>query len=199
MYHDLITKKSWELLQELKRRHKFILIGGWAVYLYAEQLKSKDIDIIVDYDELERLRNHHELVKNDRLKKYEIHMQEIDVDIYVPFFSDLGIPVESLAAHTILSKGFTVLQKEMLLILKQKAWLDRGHSLKGEKDKLDIIGLIQSGMDFKKYKKLLAQFHREQYAKELVALLKSITEVPALGLNSHQYSRLKKTALAALL
>lgn len=198
MYHDLITQKSWELLQELKRRHQFILIGGWAVYLYTQKLKSKDIDIIVEYKELERLRTHHELSKNDRLKKYEIHVEGIDVDIYVPFFSDLGIPVEKIGEHAVHREGFILPPKEVLLILKQKAWLDRGHSLKGEKDKIDIIGLIQEDIDWKDYKKYLAQFDLQRYAKSLVALLNSIVAVPQLNLNVHQYSRLKKSALAAL-
>ena len=47
-YHDIITEKSFEFLQELKKKFNFVLIGGWAVFLYARTLKSKDIDIIVD-------------------------------------------------------------------------------------------------------------------------------------------------------
>ena len=85
-YHNLITEKSWKKLQELKRQHRFILIGGWAVYLYAKMQKSKDIDIICDYEELEKLRSKYDLIKNDRLKKYEIHAGEFDIDIYTPFF-----------------------------------------------------------------------------------------------------------------
>ena len=95
-YHDLITEKSWRILQNLRRAYDFILIGGWAVYLYTHGLKSRDIDFICDYKTLEKLRNDYDLVKNDRLRKYEIHIGEFDIDIYVPFFSDLGIPVEDL-------------------------------------------------------------------------------------------------------
>ena len=43
-YQDLITQKSFEALQNLKREFDFILIGGWAVFLYTKDLKSKDID-----------------------------------------------------------------------------------------------------------------------------------------------------------
>lgn len=42
-YNELITEKSWKKLQELKRKYKFILIGGWAVYVYTKTLKSKDV------------------------------------------------------------------------------------------------------------------------------------------------------------
>jgi len=34
LYHDLITKKSFEILKEFKKKFNFILIGGWAVYFY---------------------------------------------------------------------------------------------------------------------------------------------------------------------
>lgn len=199
MYHDLITDKSWKLLQQFKRRHDFILIGGWAVYLYTKQLKSKDIDVIVEYEELERLRNEHELSKNDRLKKYEIHLEEIDVDIYVPHFSDLGLPVEIIQEHTTMQEGFTLPKKEVLLILKQHAWHDRGHSLKGEKDRIDIIGLLNTGgIDWALYKKLVAAHNLASHIAGLRDLLQSTIEVPELNLNAHQFSRLKREVLSKL-
>jgi hypothetical protein len=55
-YHEIITEKSFQFLQELKREYEFVLIGGWAVFLYSHSLKSKDIDIIVDYSELAKLK-----------------------------------------------------------------------------------------------------------------------------------------------
>jgi len=54
-YHNLITEKSFEHLKGFKKKYNFVLIGGWAVYLYSKSLKSKDIDIIVDYDELAKM------------------------------------------------------------------------------------------------------------------------------------------------
>lgn len=199
MYHDLITEKSWKLLQEFKREHEFILIGGWAVYLYTKQLKSKDIDVIVGYEELERLRAQHELSKNDRLKKYEIHLEEIDVDIYVPHFSDLGLPIEAIQTHTVMREGFMLPDSAALLILKQHAWHDRGHSLKGEKDRIDIIGLIHTGgIDWTLYKNLVATHHLISHTARLRELLQNTISVPELNLNAHQFSRLKREALAHL-
>jgi hypothetical protein len=46
-YHDIITQKSWEELKTLNKELKFVLIGGWATYLYTRELKSKDIAILV--------------------------------------------------------------------------------------------------------------------------------------------------------
>ncbi|PIY70044.1 hypothetical protein COY89_03190, partial [Candidatus Roizmanbacteria bacterium CG_4_10_14_0_8_um_filter_36_36] len=71
-YQSIVTEKSWKMLQMLKKNIDFILIGGWAVYLYAKTLKSKDIDIIVDYQELDKIKKNFQLIKNDRLRKYEI-------------------------------------------------------------------------------------------------------------------------------
>ena len=51
-YRDSVTEASWQLLQKLKREYKFCLIGGWAVWLYTKQLKSKDIDLVVAPEEL---------------------------------------------------------------------------------------------------------------------------------------------------
>ncbi len=42
-YHDLITKQSWEELQRLQKNIDFVLIGGWAIYLYTKALKSKAV------------------------------------------------------------------------------------------------------------------------------------------------------------
>ena len=76
-YHDLITQKSWEELKKLKKKFNFVLIGGWAVYLYSKTLKSKDIDILIEYEELIKLRKVYEISKNERLKKYEARKEEI--------------------------------------------------------------------------------------------------------------------------
>lgn len=43
-YNEIITQKSFVFLQGLKKEYEFVLIGGWAVFLYSHGLKSKDID-----------------------------------------------------------------------------------------------------------------------------------------------------------
>lgn len=198
MYHDLITEKSWKFLQELKRRYRFILIGGWAVYLYTNSLKSKDIDFICDYKTLQELKNKFELIKNERLKKYEIQMPEFDIDIYMPFFSELGIPVEDLQNMTTSIEGFTALNLEALLVTKQFAYANRKHSLKGEKDKIDILALLYRGINFKEYEKLLDTYQFSYLKKELREILTKTREVPELDLNQHAFSLFKKRLLPRL-
>ena len=149
-YQQFLTDKSFFLLTELKKQFKFTLIGGWAVYFYTNSLKSKDIDMIVDFSELEQLRKEFPIEKNERLKKYQIKIEEIDIDIYMPFYSDLGLPVEEIIKKTTLVNGFVLLEKEVLLITKLKAYQDRGASVKGQKDLIDIISLVLlEDFDFK--------------------------------------------------
>ena len=195
-YQDLITAKSFKILQDMKRQYKFILIGGWAVFLYTQALKSKDVDIIVDYEELEKLRADFTLIKNNRLRKYEVVIKEIDIDIYVPFYSHLGIPVEDIKKYSQNIEGFMAPKKEILLILKQTAYFERQASPKGEKDKIDIISLLAiNKIDFVFYKKILEKHNLKGYKKGLQDLLQLITEIPELGLNQYQYSKLKKKIL----
>ena len=198
-YKDLITEKSFKILQDFRRQYKFILIGGWAVFLYTHSLKSKDIDIVIGYEELEKLRQKFVLTKNDRLKKYEVSFDEIDIDIYLPFYSDLGIPAEEIQQHTQTMEGFLVPKPEVLLILKQKAYLDRAGSPKSEKDKIDIVSLLKNiDLDFEFYKKILKEHGLKDYLHELKDMLSTVIEVPELGLNQFQYSKLKKKILKQL-
>ena len=191
-YHDLITEKSWKLLQDLRSRYDFLLIGGWAVYLYTHGLKSRDIDFICSYETLEKLKAQGELHKNERLKKYEIHADGFDIDIYVPFFSVFPIPAEDLLTMSRSLEGFHVLSPEALLILKQHAFSDRQGSAKGEKDRLDIIALLLESIDLKKYRELLKTFQLTAFEKNLHHMLSSIRDVPELGLREHLFSQLKK-------
>jgi len=140
-WNSLLTKKSWEILQELRKEYDFILIGGWATYLLTKQQKSKDIDIVVDLNELQKLKKKN-LMKNDNLKKYEIKVDEIDVDIYLEYYSKLTIPTEDIKKYSIEIQGFKVASPETLLILKQGAYFDRKNSIKGQKDLIDIVSIL---------------------------------------------------------
>ena len=84
-WNIIITEKSWRILQKIRKEINFVLIGGWAAYLWTKSHKSKDIDIVVDFKELYNLKFNYNLKKNDALKKYEITVDEVDIDIYVPF------------------------------------------------------------------------------------------------------------------
>ncbi|MBI2597903.1 MAG: hypothetical protein HYW50_01775 [Candidatus Diapherotrites archaeon] len=192
-WNELVTKKSFEKMVELKRKKiDFVVIGGWAAWLWTKAHKSKDLDIIVSVEELQKLRQLFDLKKNDRLKKYEIKLDEIDIDIYVPFYSRLALPVEELIKSNVLVEGFKVVKPEELVVLKQGAEFERGHSEKGLKDRLDIMGLLLfSQMDFKKYFELLKKFRKENFSKRLVEIVQSFNEGEYLNLNPREL-KLKK-------
>lgn len=174
-WHDLITEKSLNILQKLKGKFDFILIGGWAVYFLTKKFKSKDIDIIVDIDTLQKLKQEYNIEKNENLNKYEIKTDEIDVDIYVAHYSKLIMPLEEV--HAINIEGFKVIKPEELLILKQGAGEDRKYSEKGEKDRLDILSLIFfCGIDFKEYLEILKKIKRIDLFSKLINLIKNFKE-----------------------
>jgi len=194
-WNELLTKASWEKLQDLSKEFEFILIGGWAIYLWTGKHKSKDIDIIIDYNILSKLYEEYHLVKNDRLKKYEIKFDEFDIDIYLPYYSKLAIPIEELKKHSIKIQGITTLQPDSLLILKQAAEIERRNSIKGQKDSIDILTiLIYSGIDLNKYNRLLGEYDLKHYVNELIYVIKSynIKNLNYLDMNLKKFADWKK-------
>ncbi len=198
-YHNLITEKSFQILRDLRKEYQFILIGGWAIFLYTKALKSKDVDIIVDYDELEKLKNDFSVFKNDRLKKYEIKTGEVDIDIYLPFYSQLGLPVEEVKKYTQSQEGFIAPMPEILLILKTYVFNQRKASAKGKKDFLDIFSLLKSGLiNWQKYQKIIQKYNLKSLNDDLKKLINAAKPLTELNLNKQSMSKLKKKILSAL-
>lgn len=198
-WHNLITEKSFYLLQELKRSFDFVLIGGWAIYFYTHSLKSKDIDIIVDLETLGQLKQKFEVYKNERLKKYEIKIEGIDIDIYIPYWSDLGLAIDKVIASAISVEGFKIPSKEILLTLKLFVYAQRKASLKGRKDLIDIISLLHFGnLDFASFNNILESNDLLYLRKELQEIFLSNTETEELDINQKKFSDLKKKILPLL-
>jgi len=199
-YHSLVTEKSYKFLQSLKRDYQFILIGGWAVYLYTRALKSKDIDIIINYDELAKLREDFDVFKNDRLKKYEIKTGEFDIDIYLPHYSELGIDAQEIQKKSIAREGFIVPELEILFLLKLHAWGERRGSAKGRKDELDIFSLIfLPEFSSTKYLSQIKKHKMDKLHGDLMALIKNTSRIEELGINEQKMAKLKKIILKHLI
>jgi hypothetical protein len=196
-YHDLVTEKSWSELKNLHTICDFTLLGGWAVYLYTHGLKSKDIDILVDYTELPKLQRNFEFVKNDRLHKYEAIRGPVQIDIYTPHYSELGIPVEILLINSQSVDGFSVIRPEYLVLLKLYTLSQRGRSPKGRKDFLDLISLHLALKDkpFILAKGLIKQYKLDSSLQFFSQILAENTNLSELGLNNHQFSPIKKSLL----
>lgn len=172
-WNDIATDKSWKVLQELVKKISPILIGGWACYLLTKKMKSKDVDIIVDFPILTRIKEEFGLKKNEKLKKYETIIDEISIDIYVPYYSKLILPIELIQKNTKIVDGIKVPQPEILLILKQQAEIARGEkSLKGQKDRVDILSiLMNTKMNWKNYYRIIKEQNIEHYAKQLKKII----------------------------
>lgn len=199
-YQQYITDESFSLLINLRKKYRFILIGGWAVYFYTNALKSKDIDIIIDFSELEKMKTDFQIEKNERLKKYQIKLEEIDIDIYLPHYSNLGLPVEDIINNTTDVNGFTLLKAEILLITKLTAYINRKNSVKGQKDFIDIVSLLLlDNFNFSRLKSILKEKQLSKYKSTLVKVVKEIKEIPELKLNRHAFSKKKKGILVNLL
>ena len=195
-YHNIITEKSFKILQALKRQYNFILIGGWAVFLFAGSLKSKDVDIILDYDELAKLKDEYDVIKNERLKKYEVKMEEVDIDIYLPHYSDLGIKVEEVKERTVLRNGFRLPWLEVLFLLKLYAWQSRQGSVKGRKDELDIFSLAMlPEFNWNRYLSLIKDYNFENYHNSFVSLLRDAKNVKELNVNEQKMAKIRKEIL----
>ncbi len=192
-YHELIVQKSWQLLQSLRKKYDFILIGGWAVFLYARSLKSKDIDLVLTFDQLEKLRSGFPVTKNNRLKKYEAKTGSTEIDIYVPFYSNPGLPAEELAKFTTNLTGFQTIKPEALAILKQKALLSRKDSVKGRKDLLDLFSLFRlAEFNWPEYQEIIEKYQFQPAIKEIKEIIKQTRSLPEINLNPHQMAKLKK-------
>lgn len=195
-WHNDITEKSFVFLKKMKNEFKFILIGGWAVYFYTRKIKSKDIDIIIEYDELGRIRKRYDTIKNERLKKYEINRGEFDIDIYLPHYSRIGFPLEIIKNHTVNIEGFIMPRVEILLAMKLFAYRERRNSLKGDKDRLDIISLLDSvDIDWQFMKIEQSLFNAHDIAEAITDVFKNINQADELGINNQRMSKLKKSIL----
>ncbi|MBI2547752.1 hypothetical protein HYW21_00205 [Candidatus Woesearchaeota archaeon] len=200
-WNSLLTEKSWNILKDLQKKpFHFIVIGGWAAYLWTKLHKSKDIDIIIpDFEDLEYLKRAYDLKKNDHLKKYEIRFEEIDVAIYIPYYSQLPLPITEIKKYTTIIENISVVTPEVLLILKQAAEQDREYSVKGAKDRVDIMTLLLfSTMNFQTYKDLLKKHKLEHFQKRLERIINTFTDLKYLELNPRTY-KIKKKVLAQLL
>lgn len=196
-YNDIITQKSFSYLQSLKKKYKFILIGGWAVYLYSKSLKSKDIDIIIDYNVLAKMKETDEVFKNERLHKYEINTGNFDIDIYVPHYSEIGIDPAEIKNYTVSKEGFIVPSLEILFLMKLFAWHNRRGSSKGQKDELDIFSLaFLPEFDWKKYSEFVKKFDFSEYHKEFLQLLKNTRSIKELNINEQKMAKFRKKVLA---
>jgi len=192
MWRDEIVEKSWQVLGELKDLADFILIGGWAIYLWTRKLKSRDIDIYIDQKNFyklqsELLQRDYALKRNVRLMKFEALIGDVEVDIYTPFMSHLAVPCLDVFNQKLYSliEHYKVAIPEALLLLKAQAAQQRWHAERGVKDRVDIISLLKF-TDIKRdlLKQMLRKYDKQHTLRGVIkrATSESRIEYKFLGL-----------------
>lgn len=200
-WNDVATDKSWRVLIRIGKKFSFVIIGGWACYLLTKAIKSKDIDIIADFDTLEKIRQEFPVKKTDFLRKYEAMIEGISVDIYVPHYSRFPLTAEEITRTGREIEGLRVPRPEVLIILKQQAEMDRAHSPKGQKDRVDIMNLlINSDPDLSEYNRLVKRHGLDGYRKRLLQIItESKKEFEYLGIaDPGKARRIKKKLIGEL-
>lgn len=158
-WNDIATEKSWQVLRSMAKKFSFILIGGWACYLLTKTMKSKDIDIIADFETLDRIRQKFPVKKTGFLRKYEARIGDTSVDIYVSHYSRFMLPAKDIERSALDVEGFRIPSPEVMVLLKQHAETERKYSAKGQKDRVDIMNLlVNSGFNAKEYLRLTGAY-----------------------------------------
>ena len=199
-WNDPIVEKSNAILLDLKGQFEFTLIGGWAVYLYTRALKSKDIDIIVDHAVLSRMMATMGISKNERLRKYESDAGGVSIDIYLSHYSRLAVPLEDVLMAAVIIDGFRVPPLGMLLAMKQLAELERRASVKGVKDRVDILSILLSGaLDIGEYALMLRRYRLDYLERLRTIVLEAQDEFEYLGLKDLREVKKKRRALLEMI
>ena len=204
MWRDETVEKSWQVLTDVSELADFILIGGWAVYLWTKKLKSRDIDICINQENFYKLQSqllqkNHGLKRNARLMKFEAVIGDVEIDIYTPFMSKLVVPCQDMFEKKLHSRieRFKVASPETLLLLKAQAAQQRWHAEKGVKDRVDIISLLKFA-DIKKaiLKQMLKKYDSTDTLRSIIkrTISESRVEYRYLGLAYEKDGvQLKKT------
>ena len=155
-YRDDQTRAAQTVLGRLQKIvPDAVILGGWAVFLYTHGQRSTDVDIAVDFPSFSQLQSEFGalITKNNNLRKYELVLDNVEIDILVIHFSNAGIAIEELLEPSRRISGFRVMSPEGLLAMKLCAWIDRAGRVKGDKDEADVLSLLSViQMDWERYR-----------------------------------------------
>ncbi|MBQ69678.1 hypothetical protein CL689_06425 [Candidatus Saccharibacteria bacterium] len=155
-----MNEMEWEKLlkgvNEITQWHKegLLFIGGVAVYFHAREFDklnylsnslvelSHDADFMISVPEFADLRDLEEVTNNSRLSKGQLVKHGIEYDIYVQSTHNLCVSFEDALQKRKEIEGIPVASLDHLLGLKMMAYEDRKKSIKGEKDRRDIVKIV---------------------------------------------------------
>ena len=199
LWNEFVVEKSYEILNNLKEELDFVIIGGWASWLYTKTVKSKDIDLYVNFknffDFQRRLMDKGIFISlNQKLKKYEAKIADVDIDIYTPNYCDLIIPCKDVFSEEWFKKidGYKVILPEPFLILKLKAEKERRMTIKGFKDRIDILALLHNLDIDKKFLSKIEKKYNFEAGNRVLEIIKTSNEEFKYFFPEYQNLRLLK-------
>ncbi len=153
------TNRSLEVLRALPEGLDFVLIGGWAVYLYVGNQKSEDVDIAINLDKLDFFRKYGIEGYDGTTIKYSI-INGTRVDLFISGYTDrdLPLPISKIMRDYVVIEGMKVVDRELLLLLK--LWGYFGHDeVKIRKDIIDVVSLVFYGsIGFEKFASYIKEY-----------------------------------------
>jgi hypothetical protein len=151
---------------------------------------SHDTDVVISLTDLSYLREMIEVVSNPRLRKSQVIVEGVEVDVYVERSNRLVVPYDELFAHAVQYGSLRVACPEHLLALKLVATDSRQGSSKGDKDERDLVRLAVLGHHWSK--QLIEPYVGPEHLKILKKLARSkIFSILCEG-NEHEAKKVKR-------
>ncbi len=192
------TSSSKRTLDLLAEKIGFVLIGGWAVFLYTGAQMSEDIDLAIGYDSLSFFKKYGLNDYGGINIKYTI-IDGAVVDLFIEGYADkdLPFPVSDIIKECSVEGNIKVVNKEMLMLLKLWGYF-RADEAKSRKDVVDVITLLfYSKPDMKSIKEYVKRYKIEKRRSSDVLLEyldKGETMWDYITDTKNEYSKLKNKA-----
>jgi hypothetical protein len=154
-YPPEFTERSRAVLHRVREAvPDAVLIGGWGSWVRTGGPMSHDIDLIVTRAQLASLTALADEMSESRHiagRKWRGTLEGIHLDCYVPHQSRLGqqleLRTERLVRRIEVVDGWVVLEPPAHLATKLAALVDRPDSAPGDKDRHEIMALLDQGVD----------------------------------------------------
>jgi hypothetical protein len=201
--------KLWKIVRDLIKISdgEIVFIGGIAVYLHAARRRAAklppetthDVDAALSLVAAGSMRDELEVVPNPRLKKAQVKIGEIDVDLYVEYQNGLRFDYQELAQYATTARKLKIAALGHLLLLKIDAYLARSTSARGAKDRRDIAKILVLLADASKEQRDLVIGHAVTADLKVVAeVLKSSAFMEIAKHNAKIAAELRKRAQRAI-
>lgn len=153
------TNASLRLLRSMPKELDFVLIGGWAVYMYIGAQKSQDIDIVIGYDHINYFRQFGINEYRGGKVRYS-NVNGVIVDLFIEDYIDTDMPFPSaiIGDNYVKIENIKVVDKNLLLLLKLWGYFS-ADEIKHRKDIIDVVSLLfYGGIDLRNVKEYADRF-----------------------------------------